>query len=171
MEGEEREEAVGSACTYSRGVEGFFNDVTLTKCVGGAPTLPDYTSQSSGCQRVVTPVTAWVHSETLLFRPETRDAMISRRVESLWRSKLFALVSGDRHKLPKHAKPIRKTRLPEVRKCMCFQKSLSTRSTFFATLSKRNDFQNFCNQHSVLTLHMFQVFSSFAEWCEGTKNI
>ena len=51
MEGEEREEAVGSACTYSRGVEGFFNDVTLTKCVGGAPTLPDYTSQSSGCQR------------------------------------------------------------------------------------------------------------------------
>ena len=77
-------------------------------------------------------------------------------------------VSGDRHKLPK---PIRKTRLPEVRKCMCFQNSLSTstRSTFFAILSKRNDFQNFCNQHSVLTLHMF--FSSFAEWCEGTKNI
>ena len=61
-----------------------------------------------------------------------------------------------------------KTRLPEVRKCMCFQNSLSTRSTFFAILSKRNDFQNFCNQHSVLTLHMF--FSSFAEWCEGTKN-
>ena len=47
MEGEEREEAVGSACTYSRGVEGFFNDVTRTKCIGGAPTLPDYTSQSS----------------------------------------------------------------------------------------------------------------------------
>ena len=76
------------------------------------------------------------------------------------------VVSGDRHKLPKR---IRKTRLPEVRKCMCFQNSLSTRSTFFAILSKRNDFQNFCNQHSVLTLHMF--FSSFAEWCEGTKNI
>ena len=76
------------------------------------------------------------------------------------------VVSGDRHELPK---AIRKTRLPEVRKCMCFQKSLSTRSTFFAVLSKRNDFQNFCNQHSVLTLHMF--FSSFAEWCEGTKNI
>ena len=73
-------------------------------------------------------------------------------------------VSGDRHKLPK---PIRKTRLPAVRKCMCFQNSLSTRSTFFAILSKRNDFQNFCNQPSVLTLHMF--FSSFAEWCEGTK--
>ena len=76
------------------------------------------------------------------------------------------VVSGDRHKLPQ---PIRKTRLPEVRKCMCFQNSLSTRSTFFAILSKRNDFQNFCNQHSVLTLHMF--FSSFAEWCHGTKNI
>ena len=76
------------------------------------------------------------------------------------------VVSGDRHKLPK---PIRKTRLPEVRKCMCFQNSLSTRGTFFAILSKRNDFQNFCNQHSVLTLHMF--FSSFAEWCERTKNI
>ena len=52
---------------------------------------------------------------------------------------------------------------------MCFQNSLSTRITFFAILSKCNDFQNFCNQHSVLTLHMF--FSSFAEWCEGTKNI
>ena len=109
-----------SACTYSRGVEGFFNDVTLTKCIGGAPTLPDYTSQSSslstssedccfgkrvkidtsdfvrrgpGLQAAidVTPVTAWEHSETLLFRPETRDVTISRRVESLWRSKLFAM--------------------------------------------------------------------------------
>ena len=120
MEGEEREEAIGSACTYSRGVEGFFNDVTLTKCIGGAPTLPDYTSQSSslptssedccfgkrvkivtsdfvrrgpGLQAAidVTPVTAWEHSETLLFRPETRNVTISRRVESLWRSKLFAM--------------------------------------------------------------------------------
>ena len=49
--GRGRVEAVGSPCTYSRGVEGFFNDVTLTKCIGGAPTLPDYTSQSYGCQR------------------------------------------------------------------------------------------------------------------------
>ena len=39
----------------------------------------------------VTLVTAWEHSETLLFRPETRDVTISRRVESLWRSKLFAM--------------------------------------------------------------------------------
>ena len=39
----------------------------------------------------VTPVTAWEHSETLVFRPETRDVTISRRVESLWRSKLFAM--------------------------------------------------------------------------------
>ena len=39
----------------------------------------------------VTPVSAWEHSETLLFLPETRDVTISRRVESLWRSKLFAM--------------------------------------------------------------------------------
>ena len=60
------------------------------------------------------------------------------------------VVSGDRHKLPK---PIRKTRLPEVRKCMCFQNSLSTRSTLFAILSKRNDFQNFCKGSSQKFAH------------------
>ena len=52
---------------------------------------------------------------------------------------------------------------------MFSEQSVNAQHIFFAILSKRNDFQNFCNQHSLLTLHMF--FSSFAEWCEGTKNI
>ena len=142
--------------------------MTLTKCIGGAPTLPDYTCQSYGCQRQarqllwktrgnrstsdfvrrapvpqaavdVTPVTAWEHSETLLFRPERRDFTISRQVESHRPVEVKAVrnvVSGDRHKLPK---PIRKTRLPEVRKCMCFDKCFNVHvsGTAFRTVRQR----------------------------------
>ena len=62
----------------------------------------------------VTPVTAWEHSEALLFWPETQDFPISRRLESHRPVEVKAdriVVSGDRHKLPKS---IRKTRLPEA---------------------------------------------------------
>ena len=87
----------------------------------------------------VTPVTAWEHSETLLFRPETWDFSISRRVESHRPVEVKAVrnvVSDGRHKLPK---PIRKTRLPEVRKCMCFDKCFNVHvsGTAFRTVCQR----------------------------------
>ena len=68
---------------HTRGeVEAFFNDVTLTKCICGAPTLPDYISQSSGCQRQAKTAAlenAWKSTQVIL-----SDARQSFKPQSMW---------------------------------------------------------------------------------------